>query len=381
MDYAKKIILYIFISSVIFWNYKSGYLAQEQEEIENINLTGNKFNAVVIDEIDSTLIWFGTKAGIIQYNRKDKKWKYIKSNLVDINTLALDVYEKEILWIGSSTGINKFNRSSNKFSIVKPVLDTTTLKKIDTTALEKNDSTNIIYDISVKSILIDTIDKDNIWIAALNGLYKVSRNKNEWSLYTDKQGLLDNKVNAISQDNFNLDSIWIGTEKGINIYNRDKKQIESLLFPENRQMAVNTITIDSMYVLFGTSEGVKIYNKNEKNWTLYFENMKDNIPNNEILCIELDKNRPSYVWFGSEGHGIYGYDKLANLWQKFDSQENIRISSIVSDPIEKDLIWATANVCAGGGVIFYNRNINKWYITEPIINLLGDMEYRFRELD
>ncbi|MBI5417505.1 hypothetical protein HZA55_06110 [Candidatus Poribacteria bacterium] len=391
MNHTKKISIILFIL-YIFCNCIINTFAQEEivkntEEKENISFTGNKFNAAVIDEIDTTKIWFSSKAGIIIYNRVDKKWEYLKSNVKNVNSINIDPYEKETIWIGTSDGIKKYNRTSGKAENVHAEIiiktDTTfqNQNKTDSTQVKKSDTTNI-KDFHINSIVMDSIDKDNIWFASKQGLLQFNRKNNKWIGFTMNDGLLDDNVNSIAVDKYNPDLIWIGTNKGINVYNRNNKNIEVLPLIENKtDISIYSIMIDGVYVLFGASNGIDIYNKNDKKWKFYSDNMRSEAPRDKIISIEIDKTHPSYVWFGSEKSGIYGFDKLANVWYKFDGQKNMRISSIISDTIEKDLIWATVNVCNGGGIIQYNRSMNTWHITEPLINLYGDFAFSWRQLE
>ncbi|MBI5207143.1 MAG: hypothetical protein HY934_05055, partial [Candidatus Firestonebacteria bacterium] len=258
------------------------------QEAKEINFTGNKFNSILLDEADSSLIWFGTKAGIIQYNRKENKWIYPKNNVLCVNIIKNDIYEKDIIWLGTDNGIQKYNRSSGKIEIIKTGNeqkkidttlqlneDTSQLKHTDSTQLKQFDSTHnkekevdstqvYLEDFKVKDILIDTIDNDNIWFATQNGLLKHSRKNKNWVNLTKNDGLTDNEVNVILIDKFNTNYIWVGTRKGINLLEREKDTIKISALNTEKTISVHAIAIDGMYVLFGTSSGIDIYNKNYK---------------------------------------------------------------------------------------------------------------------
>lgn len=181
---------------------------------------------VSLHEDNQKNLWIGTQNGL---NRKlpntDKFVRYIHSP-VNNNTLSdnsindLLSTKDDILWIATAGGVNKFNLQENKFTRYQYV-------KSDANSL----SNNLVFS-------IDQDSKGFIWFGTDGGLNKLDPNTEHFEIYTDKEGLVQNRVLSVMVDN--KDRIWMG-ELGIS------------LFDQNNNKFINYI--GSNAGCFGSSQG------------------------------------------------------------------------------------------------------------------------------
>jgi len=151
---------------------------------------------------DGTL-WFGTRDydGLYYYKPTEKKFHGISGHPV------LDKYKgygvrctfedsKKRLWFGfNGNGLLMYNPANSK-----------TRYWNSTDKTEQTINSNLVVNISE--------DKEGkIWVSSFNGVNCIDADKNEFTTYTDKNGLPSNIVGGIVVDDSNR--IWMGTAAGL----------------------------------------------------------------------------------------------------------------------------------------------------------------------
>ena len=154
----------------------------------------------------SGFIWFGTSNGLAKYNPIKKTFVFFKNNSEDNTSLSNDlVYyifqdSKGNIWIGTNNGLNLYNPEKNNFKVYK----TTSVKG-------KSINNNTIFSVYEDSA-------GNLWICTLGGgLNKFDIKNNNFTYYTDREGLPNNVVYAVIPDN--LGFFWLSTNHGLCRFN------------------------------------------------------------------------------------------------------------------------------------------------------------------
>jgi len=167
----------------------------------------------VIYEDRAGVPWIGTRRGGL--NRVDlttKRFNHYKNNPNDPHSIshnfitAICEDRKGMLWIGTDEGgLNRLDGEKDKFICYK----------------NHADNPNSLGNNRIKSIYEDT--KGVLWIGTRRGLNKFERDKNQWTVYTEKDGLPDNMIYGILEDS--QANLWLSTNNGLAKFNPREKTI------------------------------------------------------------------------------------------------------------------------------------------------------------
>ena len=190
-----------------------------KEIFTKINLTGkqNEFGSDSIkflyeDKVKN--MWIATVKGLYKLNKKRKLVKLYKHDPADSNSLRTNIVNSitedrsGILWLSTNKGLIKFNKKTERFF--------TYHNKINDPAT--------ISDDRVGPVVFD--NNGSAWVGTFGGgLNKYNINKNNFSVYTVKDGLPNNYIYGIIIDNEN--NLWISTAKGLSFFNTKQRKFHN----------------------------------------------------------------------------------------------------------------------------------------------------------
>ncbi|MDD4991739.1 MAG: two-component regulator propeller domain-containing protein [Paludibacter sp.] len=203
--------------------------------------------------------------------------------------------------------------------------------------------------------------RGNIWIATDDGgLNVLNTATGTFSAYlpgTGSNSLSYHNVHALCWDD---DLLWIGTYSGglnvlntktgkFKLYNSTDKNPRTLdggsiyaIFKDN----ANRIWVTSM-------SGVNLYNRTTDDFT--------RIKKFDVTTIDIRQDKKGFIWFATQGKGIYRLDPLSGKWKNYSSA-NTEAGSIPNNQInciafdQTNTMWiGTAN-----GLCQYNANTDKF---------------------
>lgn len=201
--------------------------------------------------------------------------------------------------------------------------------------------------------------KGNLWFGT-NGDGVYIYNGNSFKHITDKDGLSNNEVGAITEDN--QGNIWIGTANGVNKYDGD--QFTTLAIPQSDTTGV---WLDKVYPIvnpnkvmailqdssgnfwFGTN-GAGVYKYNGAKFTQYLADVgkvyEDGLQHNIVLRIIED--RKHNIWFSSLSHaGVSKFDGTT-FTHYVDELSDDFVRTIFED--SKGTIWIGTHGNRQGGL-------------------------------
>ena len=220
------------------------------EEI-NLNLLLNDNFKIVNDDKYS---WSATEEGLYRYDRETNEVVNYRENFNEkgiSNYKIFDIYQDEIdeniLWLagGKEGGLIKFHKTEG---VIKNYLSTSR-------------ENSLSYD-SINCIQGD--GKGNLWIGTEVGLNKFNIEKETFTQYYDKDGLVSNYINSIIIDD--NENIWLGTNKGLSKFIINENRF--INFTERDGVSGNQFNKRAAYktkeghLLFGTTEGVVSFDPN-----------------------------------------------------------------------------------------------------------------------
>ena len=194
-----------------FTNYKSrGY---------KNGLPSDGIRALYIDS--EGILWIGTKDGIATFDRKDKFTNY-KSMFEESGIkehMFSDIYEDKdgIMWFASAIdgGLIKYNKKTEEIKNYK----------------HNKDNPNSLSFNSIKSISEDS--KGNLWIATHYGINKLNKETEEFTRYTEEDGLSNNFTYGIIVDED--DNVWVSSNYGISKYDIAKDKFTNFTVADGLQ--------------------------------------------------------------------------------------------------------------------------------------------------
>ena len=292
---------------------------------ENEGFQSNYVNSMCLDHNQN--IWFGTNEGVVIY-RTNKKFEEKGAFMVLTQQDGLPSNHIKHL---SNIGNDKIAVSTeiHGLCIVSNVskLDDLSFKIINmTTGLPSNE-------------IISTYcsDGNTLWIGTRNeGIVRYALDQNAIQLLSTRQGLNYHKVNTIFSDREK--NFWIGTDLGLNQFRGD----EFLIYDENDGILNNVVWAISQdhqdRILLGTNEGLSriTFIKNEKSGStdrLEVKNysIKNGLSDNIVLSIYV--NDDNDIWCGT---GFGGISIISNNGiKKIDSLSGL-ISNTVYSIVQDD---------------------------------------------
>jgi ligand-binding sensor domain-containing protein/signal transduction histidine kinase len=201
-----------------------------------------------ITKIGKDSIAIGTTRGAYLFNRKENNFSLLKGTELNIWCTSILKDDKGTIWMGTyGSGVHYVDTKTNKRGVFR-------FHAADKSALSSDRVNNIFED-----------SQKNLWFATENGLCKFNRSKENFSIYSTKNGLPSNFILSILEDdNKNL---WISTSRGLVCFNlSDERTIVYTVANGilNDQFNFNSAYKDSkgrMY--FGSVKGMISFNPNE----------------------------------------------------------------------------------------------------------------------
>ncbi|WMN06926.1 two-component regulator propeller domain-containing protein [Marivirga arenosa] len=368
-------------------------------------ITQNKILSLI--EVNPNFIFCGTENdGLIIVNEKGEVYqKYLynirqERGLKSNSIWALYEDNENIVWLGYyNKGLGTFNETNNKFHSIEALPnDENTLQASTVTSVVKNQSGKIImssegggidiYDPEEKSIIqvneenqfyysgldakdIQTIfidSRQNIWLGSWSrGIYLLRNGNDQFENFNiaNTSGLKSNRILSFSEDS--TGRIWIGTfSRGLHYYNPTEKDFFHVNMKASDgsdidRALIRKVLVDSdNYLWIGTISGLyRLQLKSEKGTQLtamQAEMVKAANNHNSIeLILSIYESNDKTIWIGTDGAGLFSFDKKANSFLNYDSFPNLEeksVRAIITD--NNDNLW----ISGGNGLTkldFKNR--------------------------
>ena len=151
--------------------------------------------------VGEKLVWFGTDKGTCRYDREQKTWEALTTDLDKIGNqnkltdTSVIVIDEADIWFGTNKGATKYNVESGDF---------VTYKRSDGLASDV--------------VTCIALNGEEIWFGSADaGVTQLDRTTGDWRVFNIDDGLSHNRVEAIALDG---DQLWFGTERGLCRYNQ-----------------------------------------------------------------------------------------------------------------------------------------------------------------
>ncbi|MEE4358638.1 MAG: two-component regulator propeller domain-containing protein, partial [Desulfococcaceae bacterium] len=307
-----------------------------------------KITSTVQDSRDSSILWVGTRGGLVRLNTVTDEKKFYLNELPDLYVKCIIQSSDKAIWIGTYSGLARFDYEKDQWTVFTAEnsgLPYTPPPPV----IEKSDEVTCLLQTSDEAIWVGTndglarfdyekdqwevFDEDNselpfnrigylvqtsdgaVWV---DSLARFDYEKNQWTVFnTSNSGLPSyNILSLLSASN---GAIWVGTWDGLVRFDYEKDQW-TVFNTDNSGLPGNSIwslvqTSDGA-LWAGTSDGLACFDYGNDQWTVF---NKDNsgLPFNSILSLLPASN--GALWVGT-WNGLVRFDYEKNQWTAFNTE-------------------------------------------------------------
>jgi signal transduction histidine kinase/ligand-binding sensor domain-containing protein/DNA-binding response OmpR family regulator len=336
-------------------NKYDGYNYTTYKHIRNNNKSLPANNVLSICEDAEGNIWAATRiGGLSKYNRTYDwfiNYKHDEKNNTSISNNNISyVYtdSKDNLWVGTDNGLNLFDKKTNSF------------KRYYHNNLPNSLSSSAIYTVFEDS-------KGRLWVGTDKGLNLLNKNTGGFTRFIhnkgDKKGISDNIITAIAEDERH--NLWFATYNGLNLWNADSTFTvyanERDKYTLNGENPIYTLMPNRAGKLWvGTNTTLQLFDINKKVFLdiNHQPTEHDNMPNDGIYALCIDKQKA--LWIGTSSEGVLKHDHNLNLFPAYKSSANANPSI---DNIIRGIAADNTNnlyLATDAGMAYYNRPAAKY---------------------
>lgn len=292
-------------------------------------------------------VWIGTyNQGLFKIDPYEEKFGGLFQSGIPAHTLSHNVISSFAednqgnLWVATDGGgLNYFNRKTGRFTRYKSI---------------PQDSTSLSSD-AVVSILID--NDNNLWAGTWEGGISILPEGAEAFQHLihdplNKNTPSGNDIYKLYQDS--KGNIWIGAFRdGLDVYNSQKKQIHHINGENSNGIIgkkIRAILEDHQGYMWIGTEGAGLnrirINDNmaviENTWYSSNHYQKTGLYNNTITYLFEDSD--SILWVGTEGGGVYYYDRTKDHFLPIDDDQRLR-NNVIYGMLEdnRKVLWISTN--------------------------------------
>ncbi len=273
--------------------------------------------ALSIEEDSSGRIWIGTaKKGILKFDRESLALEPVRfkneNSAIDLmNIEAMESDANGNLWFGGrDRAINTNTLRGDQSFLFKLDLSTGHVKKYSHEAKDAN---------SLSSNLVLSLFSDKtgvLWIGTnLGGVNIYDESVTKFSIYVanpNESSKLSSPTRGFYLEEGNI--LWIASQgDGLVRYDRGNKTFELFKYDSNDPTTISSDFVQSLhndgeYMWVGTFRGLNRFDKKTKKFKRFIENLDGSDVRVNYNIAEIN-NYPGYIWFGTNGHGLFKFNK------------------------------------------------------------------------
>ena len=292
---------------------------------------------------DDEIVWFGTNAGLLRYDRLSDTWRHyaMRDGLPnnEIWSVTLDGDHIWTLHIGGVVGRLLIERDRWQHWEISPSAIWSTLGTI-------------------------AVDSEYVWVStAWEGIKRFDKSTETWETFSQRDGLGHGETNDILiDDNY----VWITAWGDASRYNRRTEEWESL--SEHRVTSRVTFGIqsgiDGFWMLHAwTDWGDPIASKYHYSTQSWSELKTPRISRGKYYrewfgaAMQLVET-PENVWLATQSTGIGRYNKATKDWRFLNYETGLPHDQLAEDSmvVDDDYVWVGNN----GGLSRYDKRTESW---------------------
>ena len=391
----KKLVFIILMTSIhAFFIPVSAQLHPNNLSLYNES-EGIYINDIITDR--KGVVWIATQNGLVRYDGYD--YKHYDVDLKDSKTmgsiLANKLFEAKNghIWIGCTDLLSEYNPDTKTFKnydiakltdipfgypsiiltinedlggrIYFGVLNTINYFEGTHTIFYKDENKeqlqrfDALNQVEIKSVYQATADHlGNIWILAVNGFFRIDKNKKihkeNWPLVKFQTDKNNTSIKSDSKGN-----IWItsnnNVQSNLSVWNPISGKTKSYSLKQDTEkvpLILNEMEMDKKgNIWIGTNRGLGYFDINTEQFQILKEYQDQKMAKAYITCLHIDYF--DNIWLGTISQGLFRYSNKAIFKSYINKKENK--NSITNGWVSK---------------IFENKEGKVWIVTERGLNEL-----------
>lgn len=327
------------------------------------SIPNNGVNSIIED--DHKNLWIGSESYLINFNRKEKKFKGYYKN---ITATVLHKTSNGDIWANlKGTGLVRVQPNENLEKVI-----------FNTQFNYTNNSNLIGFEKQINSFVEDNFGRH--WLGTPKGIFMLN-DKNEYIQTNFKNNIKSIKL-------YENNKIIALTAKGLFVlgYNKADYKVEILErydnfmnpFSPNAQSTSLTLSLNNNDLWITTTNGLfkALRNNNSYNFTYFSQgSSKGSLKNKHINTTTFDSN--GNLWIGS----LKGINKHLGRTSIFNFSK-IETSSNIDNAIARSIFYYSAIsilVAMNDGLYRYNPKLNNYYKIKTGINNLSIITQNFEK--
>ena len=382
--------------------------------LRNLTIPNENIQAVTLDD---NLLWLGTMAGLVRYDREQKK--------AEAMNIGEEIYPRSIksicikddsLWLGTTSGLLQVSRADGSLieeyrtSLVKEPFREPSVSNIEfdgdyvwfsnwsgsvngaivrynrnTKTWRRFTRADILRDMNVRApnqIGRILVTDAYVWFATEYGVLRYDKKLDTWKHYTVEDGLASGDVDYIVES---AQGVWVGDRGsvGASRYHNESGKWEIIDIPPVPGYPISPHSLDfleadgpDIWIGLGDSariSGIRRYNEETDTW--YFYTQKDGLSTTHVGWIDIDEDR---VWV-SHRHPDFPLSYFEKSTEKWISVTANQVQGRVEHVIVGDKsVWLLVHMPPRqDGIVRYNKVNNEWTMVsrEDARDLVEDGDY------
>jgi photosystem II stability/assembly factor-like uncharacterized protein len=323
-----------------------------------------------------------------------KTWERRDGGLEDfsIRAFVVDPQDENFLVAGGLTGVYRsrnggktWDKISNQINVGSLAIDPRSQDRIyvgtwrqgwrtdDGGKTWKHIADGMVLDTDMFTITIDPSKPDNIWVATCGWVYNSTNGGDKWTRYRD--GFDNRRIHDVKIDPLDRKVVYAGSVAGL-YRSDDNGKMFSVVSDES--LVVNSIVLHSerpKRIVLGI-EGDGVYVSNDRGAS--FKRSSDGLHNLKITTIVSDPSQKDRVYaavaFGGAASGIYRSDDAGVTWERASRTALPEVLSLTIAPEAKAEVRFVAGTEKG---FYWSSDAEEWTRSDPAFLLRVDKVLRF----
>ncbi|HEX9983602.1 MAG TPA: hypothetical protein VGF69_10080 [Thermoanaerobaculia bacterium] len=325
-------------------------------------------------------LWGG--GAIAVSNDHGRTWTRRDAGLEDfsVRAIAIDPHDPNFVVVGGLTGVYRskdggetWQQISEQINVESLAIDPRSRDRIFVGTWRQGWRTDnggktwthiangMVLDTDMFSITIDEKNPDNMWVATCGWVYNTKNSGDLWTRYRD--GFNNRRIHDVKIDPCNPDTVYAGSVAGLY---RSEDQGKSWYVVSDEGLVINSIVLHpqrpNRIILAVEGDGVYISNDRGKTLKRYADGLH-NLRITTVVPDPLKKDRVyAAVAFGGQASGIYSSNDAGATWEKMSSSSLPEVLSLTVSPEPDAEVRFFAGTEKG---FFWSNDGKEWTQAEP----------------
>jgi photosystem II stability/assembly factor-like uncharacterized protein len=311
-----------------------------------------------------------------------RTWERRDKGLEDfsVRAIAVDATDANIVVVGGLTGVYRSKNAGRSWEQISEQINVESLA-IDPRSHDrifvgtwrqgwrtddggkswKHIAEGMVLDTDMFHITIDPKRPDNLWVATCGWVYNSRNGGDKWTRYRD--GFNNRRIHDVDIDPCNEDVVYAGSVAGLY---RSEDQGKSWYVLSDEGLVINSVVLHPQRperIVLGI-EGDGVYVSNDRGKT--FQRTSDGLHNLRITTLVPDPFQKDRVYaavvFGGAASGIYRSDDAGKTWAK---SSRMPLPEVLSMTVATEADAEVKFIAGTEKGVFWSSDAQEWTQAEP----------------